>query len=182
MNISRMWIAASLAACLLSGLAGACLSTWFLANRAPSSLRVTRLELIDTKRSVRAVLSSEHGAVSLRMLSTQEKPILELGIKDELESRAEFVMYGNSGKRSVTLATRERDRGILAFSSENTSSQVTVGYSPVGDVDDGHDLGAWGVQIAGPQRTSRGLLAFSKDGKLTGFTLPLEAPPSPSPK
>lgn len=175
-------MAASLAGCLLSGFAGASFTAWFLANQPPSSLQVTRLELIGAKRRVRAVLSSENGAASLRMLSTQEKPIVELGIKDESASRAQFVMYGNAGKPSITLATYERDRGILAFSSEFTTSQVSVGYSPVGDVDDGRDVGAWGVNVAGPEHASRGLFVFSKDGKLTGFTLPLEAPRSLLPK
>jgi hypothetical protein len=178
MNITGMWIAASLAACLMSGFAGASFAAWFLAKKGPSSLQVAKLELTDTRRRVRAVLSAEHGAVSLRMLSTDESPILELGIKDESEPRAQFVIYGRGGKPSITLATRERDRGTLAFSSENTPSQVSVGYSRVGDVDDGHDLGAWGVHISGPEHTSRGLFVFSKDGKLTGFTSPLEAPRS----
>jgi hypothetical protein len=174
MKLSKMWIAASFTACLASGFVGACLAFYFLADRAPGALRVTRLDLVDTNRRVRAVLSSEDGSVSLRMLSGRAKPVLELGVRNE--SRPQLVMYSETGTPNITLTTQEKDRGILAFSSENTPSQVTVGYSPVGDFEDGHDRGAWGLQIGGPEHTHRDLLVFGKDGKLTGFTLPLETP------
>ena len=35
------------------------------------------------------------------------------------------MIYRNAGKPSITLATRERDRGIITFPSENTPSQIT---------------------------------------------------------
>jgi hypothetical protein len=145
-------------------------------------LQVQKLELTDAHRNIRAVLSAEDGNVSLRMFSTQEVPLVELGVKGGREARGQLAIYGNGGRPAISLTTLEKDRGRLAFSSENTPNQVSLGYSPVGDFEDGHDLGAWGLHMSGPEHTSRGLFVFSKDGKLTGFTLPLEAPRPPAAK
>jgi hypothetical protein len=182
MTISRVWIAAALAACLLSGLIGACLAALLFTRKTSGLLQGQKLELTDIHRRVRAVLSTEDGSVYLRMFSTQKTPVVELGVNDGPEARGHLVIYDRTGKPSITLVTREKDRGILAFSSESTPNQVSMGYSPVGDVDDGHDRGAWGLHITGPEHTDNGLFVFSTDGKLTGFTVPLEAPLSPAAK
>jgi hypothetical protein len=182
MKINRAWIAASLVACLLSGFVGACFATLLFVRRTAGLLQIQRLELTDAQQRVRAVLSTDDGSVSLRMFSTQRTPMMELGVKDGPEARGHLVIYDKGGRPSITLTTREKDRGILAFSSENTPNQVSMGYSPVGDFEDGHDRGAWGLHIAGPDHTDQGLFVFSTDGKLTGFTVPLEAPRSPAAK
>ena len=80
------------------------------------------------------------------------------------------------------MRTVEKGRAVLAFSSDNTPDQVSVGYSKIGDFDDGHDLGAWGIHVSGPDHQARGFFAFSKDGKIQGFTVPLESPSPPLPK
>lgn len=139
--------------CIVSGFAGA-LSMRLLDSKDHAVLQVNRLEVVDAGKNVRAVLSAEKdGTVSLRLVSKGNKPL-------------------------VTLAARDKDGGTLTFSSARIPDQVTVGYSKYGDFEDGHDRGAWGLRIAGPEHTKTGLNVFSVDGVLQGTTIPLEVPNS----
>ena len=176
MNVTLARITASIAAGTLSGIVGAYFATRLFTPRTTGFLQVQKLEVLDTQRRVRAVLSAGDGKVSLRMFSTLAAPILELGVSDGSDARGELTIYSDRGEHAVSLRSVEKSRGVLTFSSEITPDQVSVGYSRVGDVDDGHDLGAWGLRVSGPNHDARGLFVFSKDGKLQGFTLPLEAP------
>lgn len=147
------YIGVYVALCLISGFAGA-LSMKLLDSRNRAVLQVNRLEVVDAGKNVRAVLSTEEdGTVSLRLVSKENKPL-------------------------VTLAARDKDGGTLTFSSARIPDQVTVGYSKYGDFEDGHDRGAWGLQIAGPEHSKIGLNVFSVDGVLQGIKIPLEVPGS----
>ena len=172
--------------CLLSGFVGA-LSVALLQNTTKETLQVRRLEITDIRSRVRAVLSvDDDGSVYLRMLSKDQKPIVTLGVNESLRGDQAYMPSGGliisdvTGKPSIGLRTIKKGEGALTFASAQTSNQVTVGYSPYGDFEDGHDRGAWGIQITGPDRKKAGLNVFATDGQLQGFTLPLQAPASTS--
>lgn len=169
--------------CVLSGVVGA-FSTRLLESNGQGSLQVSRLEIVDAQKNARAVLSVEdNGAVSLRLLSKDKKAIVTLA-SDFTSVGTSSSPYGvlsiadSSGRPKVELRTNARAEGSLTFSSPYLPDQVRVGYSPYGDFEDGHERGAWGIQIAGPEHSKTGLNVFSLDGVLQGATIPLDAPNS----
>ena len=138
--------------CIFSGLIGAVSMKFLSGQSQPRTARVERLELVDSHNVARAVLSTDpDNRVWLRFLSEKGKPMIELG-------------------------TTNTGEGKLTFSSFQVSDQVTVGYSPYGDYEDGAQRGAWGIRIAGPDHTETGLNVFTLNGTLQGAQIPLVPP------
>jgi hypothetical protein len=170
--------------CVLSGSVGAVSVKLFDNTSRPGTLQVSRLELVDTRKNVRASLSAEgDGSVSLRLFSQDKSLVVTLAARstfagNKAGSYGTLSLGNNQGRPLVELRSGETTGGKLTFSSANMPDQVTVGYSKYGDVEDGHDRGAWGLQIAGPEHSKTGLNVFSVDGVLQGTTIPLEAPKS----
>jgi hypothetical protein len=146
-------------------------------------MQVKKLEVIDARRNVRAVLSAEgKDGVSLRFLSEDKKPIVVLGVgaiskgSQSDAASGSLVIANADGRQAIELRTSDTGEGSLTFSSARIPDQVIVGYSRYGDYDDGHNRGAWGIQITGPEHSKTGVNVFTKDGILQGPTIPLEAP------
>jgi hypothetical protein len=166
-----------LMACTLAGFVGAYCAALLLSRRSPKLIQAQRLELTDTQGNVRASFSAgASGSVVLTMLSKHGRPAIELEVDEGGAPKRKLTFYADDGRPITTLLVGANERGGLVFSSETTANQVSVGYSPVGDVD--NDLGAWGLRIAGPNHTSSGVFAFTRNGKLIGFKAPLEPPHS----
>ena len=147
-------------------------------------MQLTRLEILDARKNVRAILSAEdNGTVSLRLFSNDKRPIVTLAA-GSISAGTSSSPYGalslgySRDRPAVDLRAGDKGNGRLSFSSARIADQVTVGYSPFGDFEDGHDRGARGIQIAGPEHTKPGLNIFSVDGVLKGAAIPLEAPNS----
>ena len=138
--------------CILSGIVGA-VSTNLLSNESQmTTARVKRLELVDSRNIVRAVLSTgPDNGVYLRFLSEDSKPTVEL-------------------------RTTKTGEGKLTFSGDRIPDQVIVGYSPYGDYEDGNKRGAWGKRISGPDHSQTGINVFTLNGVLQGTQIPLEPP------
>lgn len=180
MKIKIIWSVVSLFLCVLSGIVGAYSMTVLQERRAErSTLRVSRLELTDAKKNVRAVFFVEaDGSVFLRMLSRENVPVVELGMS---EDPGPFNMYTPSGgliirdgarTPVIQLRTVGQGEAALSFSSSNTPGQVEVGYMPYGDVISKHDLGTWGIEIRGAKHESTGVGVRTEDGAAHEFLGP----------
>ena len=169
--------------CVISGFAGA-LSTKLLDDKGQlTTLQIKRLEILDGQKNVRAILSAEDDdTVSLRLFSKENRPIVTLAagspsVGTQVQPpHGKLSINNGDGRPVVELRTEGNGLGRLVFSSPRITDQVTVGYSQYGDFKDGHQRGAWGIQLAGPDHTEAGLHVFSLDGVLQGTTIPLEAP------
>jgi hypothetical protein len=150
----------------------------------------SQVELTDTKKHVRAVFAVEDdGSVSLRMLSNDNVPVVELGVNEDrggVQNRytpsGGLTIRDGEGTQVIRLRTVNKGDGALSFSSARTEDQVAVGYMPYGDVIGEHDLARWGIAVRGPDHKSIGLGVFTEDGIMQGFKLQLQAPPSVPPK
>lgn len=177
-------------ACILSGAIGAySMRALQGSDTNRGTLQTHRLELIDARKNVRAVLSvDDDGSVFLRMLSRKSVPIVELGVNGNDGPQqipipsGQLTIRDKTGKPSVQLRSFDNGEGSLLFAGPNTQEQVAVGYSHYDDVIDGHDRGKWGITIVGPDHKLAGIGVFAKDGILQGFTIPLEAPRPTTPR
>jgi len=170
--------------CLIGGTIGG-LSTKLFDGKSLGTLQVNSLEILDTHRMVRAILSAQDdGSVSLRLLSRKGSPVIILAAgpisgRDQMQAQyGKLSIQNGDGRPTVQLNTNASGQGSLTFSSARVGDQVTVGYSRYGDFEDAHERGAWGVQIAGPEHSKKGINVFSLDGVLQGTTIPVEPPTS----
>jgi hypothetical protein len=149
-------------------------------ERKPSQdvVRARRLELIDTDQKVRAIFSVEDsGNVSLRMLSTQNVPIIELRLREAMEEKIPrsigiITVRDDSQIPLIQLGTGRRDAGALLFSSPKVHGLVDVGYQEAGDVVDGHEHGFWGVEVKGQTHSTTAMGVRTEDGAAQGFVGP----------
>lgn len=147
------------------------------------SLKSRRLELTDARGNVRAIFAVEDdGGVYLRMLSNKSEPVVELGVTENSGQYKKYVPSGSLIIRDgamtpvIQLSTTNEGEGALLFSSARTFGQVSLGYSRVGDAIDEHDRGIWGLRVMGADHKVTGFGAYSEDGTIKGFTVPLESP------
>lgn len=186
MNKKMLWGVVCLVLCALSSAIGGYFAVLIQGHRIErQTLRVRKLELVDTKDDVRAVFSVDNdGSVFLRLLANNNVPVVELGVNETPGPFRRYTPSGSltirdgEGTPAIRLRTLGKGEASLSFSSTNNANVVGVGYGHYGDVIDGHDRGMWGIQIAGPNHESSGLNVFSRDGILQGFRAPLE-PPNP---
>ncbi len=77
-GVQMRHLAVYVALCVVSGFVGA-LSMRLLDSKNQAILQVNRLEVIDARKNVRAILSAQdNGGVSLRLLSEANRPIVTL--------------------------------------------------------------------------------------------------------
>ena len=149
------------------------------------TLQVRRLELTDRNQNVRAVFAVEDdGSVSLRMLSKENVPVVELGVNEDPGPGKLYVPSGKltirDGSKTpiIQLGTYSASEGTLLFSSANAHGLVAVGYQPTGDVIDGHDHGLWGVQVKGPNHDFTIMGVRTEDGIAQEFISPKMTSPN----
>jgi hypothetical protein len=171
--------------CVLSGMAGAYLMMHMTrTEKKASMIQTQRLELTDSNGKVRATFSVDGGQVALRMLSQEGQPVLSLTVDQDRESAkrsaGSIEIHDDSGKPLITMHSVGQERAQVAISGPSGDDQVSLGYSPYGDVIDGHERGMWGLQVKGPGHSSSGINVFSEDGALKGFNIPLTPPQAPT--
>jgi|GEM_PF-6152164 len=165
---------------ILGGIAGIQLYTMHHRMLAQSILRAQRLELTDSKGTPRVMIGLENnGDVVLKMLSSDSKPMVSLGVLAQTKERQEidektglpnnvypapFLQMNNHiGNESISLSTATNGYGLLSFNSETITGKVKLGYWSDNDTPNGiHNVGAWGLVVTG--RNAGGLHKYTGVG------------------
>jgi len=123
------------------------------------SIKVNRLEVVDSNRRSRIVLNvNKHGPSILLLPSSGDvnRPLMQLSIEDQPSASMPIIKLNDTnGNRAVRLDVSGPNRGLLSFSTSNREGELMVGR--FGTTDDGSDTGAWGLDLNGKNGMGRWL-------------------------
>jgi len=182
---NRLWtLAAVVLLSIGSALVGGLVSIWMYGARHESSasniLRIRKLELVDDRGTLRAVIGLENNDdVALTMFSSDSKPMISLGVLAQTNERKELVEDSGSrgvfypapflrmnnlrGRETVGLSTGIDGNGILLFNGQEKTGKVMLGFFGTDDAPDGiHKNGMWGLEVNG--RGADGLARYTGIG------------------
>jgi hypothetical protein len=146
-----------------------------------SALRVKNIEIIDDKGTSRIALGMERDQPSIRIFSSDRTPLLRFGADRVVlpdSGVPEFLiptieLNDGHGKPAIQMVGSGDQRGLIAFSSQQSEGKVMLGHFGISD--DGTDTGMWGLQINSRlhgKHTDRALGVMTFNGNDTDLVWP----------